>query len=75
MQQKSRQSKVQKRLFDPPELPLISIDECTDVDQNDMPKHDEPEPRTPHDSRDERIVDGEEAIHGAARIKRTGSLC
>jgi hypothetical protein len=39
-----------------------------------MPEHDEPEPGTPHDSRDERIVDGEEAIHGATQIKSTGSL-
>jgi hypothetical protein len=65
MQQKSRQSKVQMRLFDPPEVPLESIDEGTDVDRHDTPEHDEPEPGTPHDSGDERIVDGEEAIHGA----------
>jgi hypothetical protein len=32
MQQKIRQRKVQMRLFDPPEVPLESIDERTDVD-------------------------------------------
>jgi hypothetical protein len=35
MQQKSRQRKVQMRLFDPPEVPLESIDEGTDVDWHD----------------------------------------
>jgi hypothetical protein len=66
MQQKSRHSKVQVRLFDPPEVPLESIDEHNDVDRHDTSEHDESEPGTPHDSGEERIVDGEEAIlHGA----------
>jgi hypothetical protein len=66
MQQKSRHSKVQVRIFDPPEVPLESIDEHNDVDRHDTPEHDESEPGTPHDSREERTVDGEEAImHGA----------
>jgi hypothetical protein len=61
---KVRQSKVQMRIFDPPEVPLESIDEGTDVDRHDTSEHDESEPGTPHDSGDEHIVDGEEAIHG-----------
>ena len=64
MQQKIRQSKVQMRLFDPPKVPLESIDEGTDVDWHDTMEHDEPKPGTPHESEDERIVHGEEAIHG-----------
>jgi hypothetical protein len=66
MQQKSRHSKAQVRIFDTPEVPLESIDEHNDVDRHDTPEHDEPEPGTPHDSGEERTVDGEEAIlHGA----------
>jgi hypothetical protein len=38
-------------------------------------EHDESEPETPHDSGDERTIDEEEFIlHGATRIKSTGSL-
>ena len=62
------------RIFYPPEVPLKSIDEHNDVDRHDMPEYDELEPGTPHDSGDEHTVDGEESIHGAARIKSTGSL-
>jgi hypothetical protein len=74
MQQKSKKSKVQMRLFDPPKVPLKSIDEHTDVDRHDTPEHDEMEHRTPHDSIDECIVDGEEAIHGETQIKSIGAL-
>jgi hypothetical protein len=74
MQQKSRHRKVQVRIFYPPEVPLESIDDRNDVDRHDMLEHDEPKPGTPHDSRDERTVDGEEVIHGAERIKSIGSL-
>jgi hypothetical protein len=75
MQNKCRHSKVQVMLFEPPEVPLESIDERNDFDQHDMLNHDESEPGTPRDSREERIVDGQETIlHGAERIKITGSL-
>jgi hypothetical protein len=74
MQQKNQQTIVQMRLLDPPEVTVESIDERTDVDQHDTSEHDELEPRTPHDSGDERIVDGDEAIHGAAQIKSIRSL-
>jgi hypothetical protein len=75
MQKKCRNSKVQVRLFEPPEVPLKSIDERNDFDRHDMPEHDESNPRTPHDSREEHTVDGEETIlHGEERIKSTGSL-
>ena len=57
MQKKCRHSKVQVRLFEPPEVPLESIDERGDFDRHDMPEHDEPEPGTPHDdSREEHSV-------------------
>ena len=49
MQNKVRHSKVQVRLFEPPEVPLESIDERGDFDRHDMPEHDEPKPGTPHD--------------------------
>jgi hypothetical protein len=62
MQQKSRHSKAQVRIFYTPEVPLESIDENNDVDRHDTLEHDEPEPGTPHDSRDERTIDGEEVI-------------
>jgi hypothetical protein len=63
------------RIFYTLEVPLESIDEHNDVDQHDTSEHDESDPGTPHDSRVERIVDGEEVIlHGAERIKRTGSI-
>jgi hypothetical protein len=54
MQKKCRHSKVQVRLFEPPEVPLESIDERNDFDRHDTPEHDEPEPGTPHDSGEER---------------------
>ena len=44
-------------LFDTLVVGLESIDEGTDFDQNDMPEHDEIDPRTPHDSEDEPTVD------------------
>ena len=63
------------RIFEPPKVPLESIDERNDFDQHDMPEHDEPEPGTPHDSREEHIVYGDETIlHGPKRIKITISL-
>jgi hypothetical protein len=37
MQKKCRHSKVQVRLFEPPEVPLESIDERNDFDQHDTP--------------------------------------
>lgn len=49
MQKIGRHSKVQVRIFEPPEVPLESIDERGDFDWHDMPEHDEPEPGTPHD--------------------------
>jgi hypothetical protein len=59
MQKKSRHSKVQVRIFEPPEVPLESIDDKNDFDRHDMPEHDEPGPGTPHDdSREEHSVDG-----------------
>jgi hypothetical protein len=74
MQKKCQHSKVQVRIFEPPEVPLKSIDERNDFDRHDTPKHDEPKPGTPHDSEEERTVDGEETIlHGAKQIKSTGS--
>ena len=39
-----------------------------------MPKHDEMEPRTPHESRDEPTVDDPEIFLRAARVKSTRSL-
>ena len=74
MQQERRQSNVPMRIFDTPPVGLESIDEGTDFDQHDMPEHDEMEPRTPHDSRDEPIVDDQETFPGVARVKSTGSL-
>ena len=53
---------------------LKSINEGTDFDQHDMSEHDEMEPRTLHDSRDEPIVDDQETFPGAARVKSTRSL-
>ena len=41
MQKKCRHSKVKVRLFEPPEVPLESIDEWGDFDQHDMSEHDE----------------------------------
>jgi hypothetical protein len=49
MQKKGRHKKVQVRLFEPPEVPLESIDEQGDFDQHDMPENDEPDLGTPHD--------------------------
>ena len=37
MQKKGRHSKVQVRLFEPPKVPLESIDESNDFDWHDMP--------------------------------------
>jgi hypothetical protein len=67
MQKKGRHSKVQVRLFEPPEVPLESIDERGDFDRHDMPEHDEPEPGTPHDdSGEEHSVGAQDTIlHGA----------
>ena len=53
MQKKGRHNKVQVRLFEPPEVPLESIDEWGDFDWHDMPEHDEPEPGNPHDDSEE----------------------
>jgi hypothetical protein len=67
---------VQVRLFEPPEVPLESIDEKGDFDRHDMPEHDELEPGTPHDDfREEHSVGSQDTIlHGAEQIKITGSL-
>jgi hypothetical protein len=67
MQKKGQHSKVQVRLFEPPEVPLESIDERGDFDWHDMPEHDEPELGTPHDnSREEHSVGAHDTImHGA----------
>ena len=64
---KGRHRKVQVRLFEPPKVPLESIDERGDFDQHDMLKDDEPEPETPHDdSREEHSVGAHDTIlHGA----------
>jgi hypothetical protein len=54
------------RIFEPPEVPLESIDERGDFDWHDMPEHDEPELGTPHDnSREEHSVGAHDTImHG-----------
>jgi hypothetical protein len=67
---------VQVRLFEPPEVPLESIDEWGDFDQHDMLEHDEPEPGTPHDDFvEEHIVGAHDTIlHGEEWIKIIGSL-
>jgi hypothetical protein len=63
------------RLFEPPKVPLKSIDERNDFDRHDMPEHDEPEPGTPHDFGEEHTVDGHDTIlHGEEQIKSIGSL-
>ena len=49
MKKKCRHRKVQVRFFEPPDVPLESIDKRGDFDRHDMPKHDESEPGTPHD--------------------------
>jgi hypothetical protein len=75
MQNKCRHNKVQVRLFEPPEVPLESIDERNDFDRHDTPEHDEPQLGTPHDSGEEHTVDGgETTMHKAEQIKRTRSL-
>jgi hypothetical protein len=75
MQQKSQHRKVQVRLFDPPKVPLESIDEHDDFDQHDTSEHYEPKLGTSHESREEHTIDGKEAIlHGAEWIKSTRSL-
>jgi hypothetical protein len=56
---------VKVRLFEPPEVPLESIDEGNYFYQHDTPEHDELEPGTPHEFGEECTVDGEETImHG-----------
>ena len=62
------------RLFESPLVGLESIDKGIDFYQHDMPKHDEREPRTPHDSGDEPTVDDQEMFLGAARVKSIRSL-
>ena len=74
MQQQCRQSNVPMRLFDTPSVGLESIDEGSNLDQHDMSEHDETEPRTPHDSKDEPTVDDQETFPGVAQVKSTGSL-
>ena len=67
-------SNVPMRLFGAPPVGLKFIDEGTDFDQRDMPKHDEMEPRTPHESRDEPTIDDQETFSGATQVKSTRSL-
>jgi hypothetical protein len=56
-------------------IPLEFIDERNDFDWHDTSEHDDMEPRTPHDSREEHTVDGHDTImHGAERIKSIRSL-
>ena len=74
MQQQCWQSNVPMRLFDTSPVGLESIDKGTDFDQHDMPEHDEMEPRTPYDSRDEPTVDDQDTFPGAAWVKSTESL-
>ena len=69
MQQQHRQSNVPMRLFDTPSVGLESIDEGTVFYQHDMSDHDETNPRTPHDSRDEPSIDDHENFPGVARVK------
>ena len=66
MQKKGRHSKVKVRLFEPPEVPLESIDERGDFDRHDMPEHDKPELGTPHDDFGEEHSVGAHAtiLHG-----------
>ena len=69
MQQQHRQSNVPMRIFDTPAVGLESIDEGTNFYH-----HNETEPKTPHDSRDEPTVDDQETFPRAARVKSTRSL-
>jgi hypothetical protein len=64
---------VQVTLFEPPEVPLESIDEQGDFDQHDMSEHDESKPGTPHDdSGEEHSVGAQNTImHGGEQIKST----
>jgi len=48
MKNKCRHSKMQVRCFEPPEVPLESIDELNDFYRHDTREHDEPEPGNPH---------------------------
>ena len=57
MQQQRRYNNVPMSLFNTPPVGLDTIDEGTNYDQHDMPKHDETDPRTPHHSRDEPTLD------------------
>jgi hypothetical protein len=55
-------------------LRLEFIDERNYFDRHDTSEHDESKPGNPHDSGEERTVDGEETIlHGEERIKSTRS--
>ena len=75
MQQKSRHRKVQVKILYPPEVPLEHIDEHNEVEWQDTSENDEMELGNLHESREECIVDREEAIlHGAEQIKMTRSL-
>jgi hypothetical protein len=76
MKKKGRHSKVKVRLFEPPKVPLESIDQRGDFDWHDMSEHDESEPRTPHDDFEEEHSVGahDTILHGAEQIKSIGSL-
>ena len=76
MQKKGRHRKVQVRLFEPPEVPLKSIDEQGDFDRHYMTEHDDMETGTPHDDcGEEHSVGAQDIIlHGSERIKNTISL-
>ena len=74
MQHQRRQSNVPIKIFDTPSVGLESIDEGIGFDQHGMLQHDEMEPRTPHDSRDEPTVDDHEMFPGEARVKSIRSL-
>jgi hypothetical protein len=56
---------VKVRIFEPPKVPLKSIDERNDFHWHNMSKHDEPKLGTPHDSGQEHTIDEHDTIfHG-----------
>jgi hypothetical protein len=66
---------VQVKFFEPPEVPIESIDERNDFDRHDTPEHDDSELGNPHDSREEHTLDGQDTIlHGEGRIQSIRSL-
>jgi hypothetical protein len=67
MQKKDQHSKVQVSRFEPPEVPLESIDERGDFDRHDMLEHDDSKPGIPHDDSGEELSVGahDTIMHGS----------